>query len=369
MSPFIWLPEHVSAIRPTRPAPPFSRSSIPDVLPGHDVWDHWPVTTTGGIPVTVAEGFLIVALVAPRSADPDTRHGLARTRLFHSVDGVWRDMGPMLPAGFAPGDRTWSGSATLSDDTRTLRLFFTAVGEDDGMTPSYKQRLFEAAADLSVVDGRPVIAGWRALEESLCPGGRYESDMEGDGAIGSIKAFRDPFFFRDPSQGAEWLLFTASDATVESRWNGLVGAARREEGRWIAVEPLVSAEGLNNELERPHAIEHGGSIYLFWSTQASVFAPTGPVGPTGLYGVIADGWGAPWRPLNGSCLVIPNPTVAPIQAYSFQVLPDLSVWSFADMPGAAASSPNAADRRLDFVGGPAPTLRLDLDGDRAEVIG
>ena len=45
--------------------------------------------------------------------------------------------------------------------------------------------------------------------------------MTGGGAIGTIKAFRDPAFFRDPADGCDYLLFTASLAASASAWNGV----------------------------------------------------------------------------------------------------------------------------------------------------
>lgn len=370
MMPFHWLPEHVAAIRPDQlpTAPAFARAAVPDVLPGHDVWDHWPILTEDGAVAAVAGGTLVIALVAPKTADPEDRHTVARMRLFHRVAGDWRDLGALLPDRYGPGSREWSGSATVSAAGDAVRLFFTAVGTRGEPAPSMTQRLFEARADLRISGGVPHLENWSAPVESVRPDGiRYETEMAGGGAIGTIKAFRDPFFLRDPG-GRDWLLFTGSDPRAASPWNGVIGAARWTDDAWALQAPIVSAAGLNNELERPHAIFYGGSAYLFWSTQAKVFAHPGPAGPTGLYGVVADRWGAEWHPINGSGLVFANPPAAPAQAYSFQVLPDLSVWSFADMPGPDEPPLDAAARRAVFVGGTAPVLRLALEGDRAALV-
>lgn len=370
MTPFHWLPEQVAAIHPDRfpTAPAFAPAAVPDVLPGHAVWDHWPILTEDGAVATVAGGTLVIALVAPKTADPEDRHGVARMRLFHSIAGDWHDLGSLLPDGYAPGSREWSGSATVSAAGNSVRLFFTAVGIRGESVPGMTQRLFEATAHLAVADGLPRLERWSAPVECVRPDGiRYETEMAGGGAVGTIKAFRDPFFLRDPG-GGEWLLFAGSDPRTASPWNGVVGAARWIDEAWVLQAPIISAAGLNNELERPHAIWHRGSVYLFWSTQAKVFARPGPGGPTGLYGVVAGGWGGDWRPLNGTGLVFANPPAAPAQAYSFQVLSDLSVWSFADMPRPDEPSLDAAARRAVFVGGPAPVVRLVLDGHRAALV-
>lgn len=370
MTPFNWLPEHIATIAPESMsvAPVFERAAVVDVLAGYDVWDHWPVLTANGSLADMAGGQWVIALAAPRAADPEDRHAVARMRLFRRTEPGWRDLGPLFRQDDAPGSRQWSGSAILSDAGDALRLFFTAVGAQGEPIPGYTQRLFETTAAVQHDAGEPMLGNWSVpVECARADGVIYESDMTGGGAIGTIKAFRDPYFYRD-RDGDDWLLFTASESSAASPWNGVVGVARWIAGRWALQPPVVRATGLNNELERPHVIDHQGQVYLFWSTQAKVFAPDGPVGPTGLYGLVADRWGGPWRPVNGSALVFANPVAAPAQAYSFQVLPDLSVWSFADMPGAGAMPIDTAARRASFSGGPAPVLQLALDGDRAVLI-
>ena len=145
----------------------------------------------------------------------------------------------------------------------------------------------------------------------------------------------------------------------------MVGAAiahGHEPLRWELLPPLISADGLNNELERPHAIYRGGLYYLFWSTQSHVIDPAGPVGPTGLYGMVSDRLDGGWKPLNGSALVFANPPEAPAQAYSWLVLPDLSVASFVDDWGLAGRG-----RPRRFGASFAPELRLELDGADARL--
>ena len=142
----------------------------------------------------------------------------------------------------------------------------------------------------------------------------------------------------------------------------LVEAAGRQSS--IGSGFLVSADGLNNELERPHVIRHAGRYYLFWSTQAQVFDPTGPVGPTGLYGMVSERLGGGWKPLNGTGLIFANPPEAPAQAYSWLVLPDLEVASFVDDWG-----PMVPARPRRFGGTFAPPPRLALDGASARLAG
>ncbi|OYV65938.1 MAG: hypothetical protein B7X09_04355 [Acidiphilium sp. 21-66-27] len=137
--------------------------------------------------------------------------------------------------------------------------------------------------------------------------------------------------------------------------------------RWTLLDPLITADGVCNELERPHAVSYRGQYYVFWSTQATVFEQGGPVGPTGLYGMVAPSLFGPYRPINGSGLVLANPPSEPTQAYSWWVMGDLSVTSFVDYWGLRGRMPatNPELARSQFGGVPAPFLQLRLDGDRA----
>lgn len=369
MTPFCWSAEHVAAAAraPGRQAPVLTREQVRDVLPGHDVWDHWPALLADGALALIDGGLLVVALTAPIRPDPDDRHALARLRLFHAASGVWRDLGDALPDGWSPGSREWAGSALLEPESRRLTLFFTAAGHRGEAVPSYAQRLF---ATRTVLDATARPTRWGPLCEIVRPDGvTYETELRGGGGVGTVKAFRDPFFFRDPDGSDDWMLFAASRAGGAKAWNGLIGAGRREGRGWRLAQPWVDATGTSNELERPHAITHAGRVYLFWCTQAAVFAPSASSAPTGLYGIVADRLGEPWRPLNGDTLVLSNPNSAPRQAYSWQVLPDLSVWSFTDLIGCSRPPAGTADVRRAFGGGPAPVLRLILDNADAALVG
>ena len=148
------------------------------------------------------------------------------------------------------------------------------------------------------------------------------------------RRFRDPFHFRDPADGSDYLLFTASLKASASEYNGVIGIARAEgdglDGwRIVAAAdypPMVSTMKWN---ARSCAV-HDGRYYAFWSTQRRTFAPGGPTGPNGLYGMVADSLFGHYRPLNGSGLVAANPLEEPLQTYSWWVTDDLEVAGFVD---------------------------------------
>lgn len=189
----------------------------------------------------------------------------------------------------------------------------------------------------------------------------------GTGAGGTITAFRDPAFFQDPADGARYLTFAASAAGSRSAFNGVVGVAVASEDEpegWRILPPMLSAHGLNNEVERPHAVVHHGCYYLFWSPQRHVFDPAGATGPMGLYGMVAERFAGPWALLNNTGLVFANPPDAPRQAYSWLVMPDLGVTSFVDDWGVRGTRA-VAPRRLGASF--ALMLRRELAGARARL--
>jgi levansucrase len=366
----VWSAHAVAAIadKPFATMPLIDRTAVVPILPGFDLWDYWPVQELDGRTARIAGGTLHMLLSAPILPDPDARHALARLRLMHQTVAGWRDLGPVLPEGLAPGSREWSGSATVSAAHDRITLYFTAAGHRGEAEVTFVQRLFECSAALTITGGLPGLGEWTAPVESVVADGAvYTRDMAGGGAIGTIKAFRDPAWFRDPAEGAEYLVFAASLAASTSPWNGAVGLARREHGHWMLCPPPITADGLNNELERPHIVHHGGLYYCFWSTQRKVFAKPGPAGPNGLYGMVAEAMTGPWRPLNETGLVFANPAEAPIQAYSWQVLHDLSVISFVDRPGLAGEPVEAELARRHFGGTPAQPVQLALSGTSARL--
>lgn len=364
---FRWSPEHIAAIgrAPDQRAPLFSRGDAPPVVAGVVIWDHWPALTVDGRLASIDGGLLVTGLSAPFSYDPEQRHAHARLRLLHRTGECWRDLGPLLPEGFSPGSREWAGSTLIDPESRRLTLYFTAAGQRGEARISYEQRLYACTVSLGP-DLQP--EAWGKPVELTRPDGLiYQTDLTGGGVVGTIKAFRDPWFFRDPNGSGDFILFAASRADATSEFNGLVGAARLQEDRWRLTEPWVDATGVNNELERPHVVVHAGRLYLFWSTQRKVFAPSLRHARTGLYGAVADRLGALWRPLNGHGLVFANPDAAPAQAYSWQVLPDLTVWSFADLVALGREPASVAEASRHFVGAPAPPLKLVLAGDEARL--
>lgn len=363
-----WTAAHIAALEgQPLPAPGLigevdARRIMPDLL----LWDMWPLQLPDGTIAPVNQGSLWMVLAAPDRGDPILRHFEAKIRLLHLDAAGWHDLGDMMPAGLGDFEREWSGSALLEDDRVTL--YFTAAGYAD-RPGGFQQRLAETSGTLQA-DGR--ITGWSDVRESVVADGAvYLAADKHEGAPGTVKAFRDPAFFIDPKDGARYLVFTATLAASDHAFNGAVGLARMDEaGAWQLLPPIIHADTLNNELERAQIIAHQGLYYAFWSTQRSVFNPQGPVGPTGFYGMVADSLAGPWRPLNGTGLVIANPDEEPMQTYSWFATSELLVCSFVDHWGLKGRKP--ADSALvaaeTFGGTPAPMVRIALDGESSSIV-
>lgn len=364
-----FAPETVSS---WRPAPlsgaeiaPITAGDARPILPALDLWDCWPLAHEDGRTVVHQGRSYWFFLSAPRFPDPGQRHDAARIRLLSTGADGWRDHGDALPQELSPGSREWAGSAVLHDDGETVTLLFTAAGRR-GEKQTFEQRLFAAEGTLGL-DGP---SGWAAPVEIVAADAeRYVRASEAEGRPGMIKAFRDPAWFRDPATGQAHILFTASAGWSDDDYNGIVGLATRDGGRWRLDDPLVEAIGVNNELERAHVVVRGGLYYLFWSTQRRTFAPGGVSGPNGLYAMVADRLTGPYRPVNGSGLVAGNPRGEPTQGYSWWVTGEGEVWSFIDHWGMEGRSFEDCPGllRSQFGGTPAPVFRLTFDHDRVGI--
>ncbi len=371
-----WLPAHTAKIDPGRmpTTPLISQDDVRPVLDGYYLWDLWPVQRDDGTVAKVAGGELWVVMSAPRNGDPDSRHDIARWRLFHKLDHIWTDCGAFFPDGLTPGSREWSGSVRLDPETQAVTAWLTATGQRGEALVSRQQRLFVTQGRLDISAATPKVTGWTDPVEVVAPDHELYIDTAIDpGLPGKITGFRDPYWFRDPANGQGYLLFTGSKPNAGHSHNGLIGIALSSDehgaGPFSLLPPLIDATGVSNELERAHMFVSEGRYYLFWSTQSSVFAPDAPVAPSGLYGMVADTLFGPYQPLNGSGLVLANPKEEPKQAYCWQILPNGDVYSFVDHWGLQGRSLSDHPELLDahFGGTVAPVVTLEIDGTETRI--
>lgn len=305
---------------------------------------------------------LWMALTAPVAGHPEERHDRARIRLLARKGDEWHDLGDAFADGTSPGSREWSGSAVRRADG-TVSVFYTGAGVRGEVTPTFHQRVVLTQPRLTA-DGEVALERGSAHRVALRGQDPYLPADEIEGGPGRIQAFRDPGWFRDPADGREYLLIAASVPWGDG-YTGAVALADVTTEEWTLLPPLVVSEGVNHEIERPHVVVHDGRYYLFFCATGRTFHPAG-LAPTGLYGFVASALTGPYRPLNGSGLVIANPPEQPEQAYAWLVLPDLSVESFVNYlapDGEGARLADAATARARFGGTVAPTLHLTLKED------
>ncbi len=377
----IWSRDHTAKIG-AQSLPEIARimdGDAPAILPDMTFWDIWPIQLDDGYLADVAGGSLWVVLSAPRRDDPNLRHNEARMRLLHRINGAWIDCGNLLPDDYAPGSREWSGSTRFDPATGQITLWFTAAGRREEDVSSFEQRIFHVTGSIDLTGDTPRVTNWHGLSQSMLNDGDHYADLIiNPGIPGRIKGFRDPYWFRNPVDGREYLLFTGSKSAAASRsdYDGVVGIAwaRESDSGYDLLPPIVDADGLCNELERPHVFVHNDLYYLFWSSQSQVFAPDAPAAPTGLYGMVAPTLFGPYEPLNGSGLVLTNPVSEPRQCYAWQVIPaagpELDVIGFVDFWGVNGRDLEADPvlKAAQFGGTIAPMVTILLEGATTRIL-
>ena len=342
------------------------------------VWDTWPLTNLNTRPVRYKGWHVIFSLTAPRTVPFGDRHWWARIGYFYSRDGSsWRYGGDLFPQRSPFGSREWAGSTVLVGNQ--VNVLYTASG-GDGNEPGERadplQRLAHASGRIHADADGVWFTGFRNHRVIAEPDGRMYQTLEQSRAGPIIYAFRDPFVFRDPADGQVYLLFEGNSGgqagshtcgtreigpvppghqvAPEARfYTGNIGIAEATGAnlrRWRLLPPLLSANCVNQQTERPHLVIENGRYHLFTISHTFTFAP-GLTGPDGLYGFIGPSLRSDYKPLNASGLVLGNPADAPVQQYSEYVMPNWLVESFIDtLPGEI------------FGGTLAPTLEITPDG-------
>lgn len=360
--------------------------SFPTIEPSVWQWDTWPLTGLDTKPLKYQGWHVIFSLVAQRSkVGYGDRHWAARIGYYYSRDGhAWKYGGQLMPEGWGIGCMEWAGS-TVHTGGSTIKAVYTTVGEQRGpacpTAPPYDttQRLATSTGQIHA-DSRGVwFTGFRSHTVVAEPDGRwYQTETQGTPPYDY--AFRDPFVFRDPKDGKVYATFEGNSGGVagthectardlghlprghvvpdEARnFTGNIGLMRATNAaltRWELLPPLLSANCVNRQTERPHLVIKNDRYYLFTISHAFTYAP-GLTGPDGVYGFVGPSLRSAYKPLNGSALVLGNPPDAPEQNYSHNVLPNGMVQSFIDqVPRAGGGT---------IPGGTlAPTLQLDLRG-------
>ncbi|PRY62994.1 levansucrase [Knoellia remsis] len=393
------------------------------------VWDTWPLTDGSANQYSVNGWEIIFSLVADRKLGFDERHVYAKIGYFYRKAGVaakdrpanggWTYGGLVFDEGvtgtiFPDQSYThqtqWSGSARIDKGGR-IKLFFTDVAfyrnADGSDRRPYDPRIALSTGNVHTSSKGVRLSGFGKVDDLLQADGKYYQTGEQNPYFN----FRDPFTFEDPAYpGKTFMVFEGnsayrrgdksvctqqdlgyakgdpqaedletvrnSGATYQIGNVGLAVADNKNLTKWTFLPPILSANCVTDQTERPQIYMANGKYYLFTISHRSTFA-AGIDGPEGVYGFVGDGIRSDYQPLNrGSGLALGSPTnlnyptgtpFAPdanqhpgqFQAYSHYVMPNGEVQSFIDTNGTKGDF-----RRGGTLG---PTVRLDIRGDSATV--
>ncbi|WP_243076528.1 glycoside hydrolase family 68 protein [Microbacterium sp. SS28] len=395
---------------------------FPDMSDGKVwVWDTWPLTDEDGNQYSVNGQEIIFSLVADRNLGFDDRHVFAKIGYFYRPAGVaaadrpenggWTYGGLVFKEGVTgqifedqsySHQTQWSGSARVSKNGE-IKLFFTDVAfyrdaAGNNIKP-YDPRIALSVGKVHAGPKGVSFTGFNKVTSLLEADGTYYQT----GAQNEFFNFRDPFTFEDPAHpGETYMVFegnsampresatcdeedlgyqagdphaesvdevNASGATYQIGNIGLAKAKNKDLTEWEFLPPILSANCVTDQTERPQFVFKDGKYYLFTISHRGTFA-SGIDGPEGVYGFVGNGIRSDFQPLNGgSGLALGNPTnlnflggqpFAPdynqhpghFQAYSHYVMPGGLVQSFIDTIGT----------HDDFVRGGtlAPTVKMDI---------
>jgi levansucrase len=402
-------------------------ANFPQTNPDVWVWDTWPLSDFQANNLSYKGWEVVFSLTADPHAGYsfDDRHVHARIGFFYRKAGIpasqrpanggWIYGGHLFPDGssvkiFGSAPMTqnaeWSGSARFTNGNN-LSLYYTALSFN--RTAAGGQDITAPIAIIARTDGHI-----RADDKHVWFEGfdKHNALLEPDGQLYQSRdqnmyySFRDPFVFVDPKNpGKTFMVFEGntagprgartcteadlgyapgdpykedlnavmdSGATYQKANVGLAVATNQQLTAWKFLPPLLSANCVNDQTERPQIYLKDGKYYLFTISHRPTYA-AGVDGPDGVYGFVGDGIRSDFLPLNkGSGLVLGNPTDfdqpigAPyaldpnqnpraFQSYSHYVMPGGLVESFIDAVGPRRG------------GSLAPTVKLNIHGSSTDI--
>ncbi len=397
------------------------------------VWDTWPLTDMKGNQYTYNGWDVIFALTAQRNAGYtfDDRHVHARIGFFYRLhnipkelrpaNGGWTYGGNVFPDGQSAElydsqntpytqQAEWSGSTRIDGSGKNgIHIFYTnlAFNRDatgNNITPPVAT--ITAALGSIHADFTHVWFGtFQKHIPLLVPDGKYYQT----GQQNQYFSFRDPAPFNDPANpGKTYMVFEGNSAgvrgetpcgaadlgyqtndpyaeTVEQvngsgaifqRANiGLAVATNKDLTSWKFLPPLISANCVNDQTERPQMHIKDGHYYLMTISHRTTFA-AGIDGPDGEYAFEGKGIRSDWIPLNNnSGLMLGNPTdlnvaagadYAPnpeqnpnaFQSYSHYYMPNGYITSFIDAVGTRRGGDEAPNVKI-ILQGPNSYINTD----------
>ncbi|QQZ62514.1 glycoside hydrolase family 68 protein [Paenibacillus sonchi] len=320
-----------------------------------DVWDSWPLQNADG---TVAEynGYHIVfALAGDPKKGWDTFIYMFYQKVGDTSIDSWKNAGRVFKDSdkYVPNDpilnkqaEEWSGSATLTKDGK-VRLFYT---NRQGWDPAHgffgKQTLTTAQVNVSKPDADTLkVDGVEDFKSIFDGDGKFYQNVDqafGGGDYADNHTLRDPHYVED--NGRKYLVFESNTGTEtgyqgeESLYNrsfyegskvffeneknkllsgpkkslaalanGSLGIIELNDDYTLktVMKPLIASNTVTDEIERANVFEMNGKWYLFTDSRGSKMTIDG-IGANDVYmlGYVADSLTGPYKPLNGSGLVL-----------------------------------------------------------------
>lgn len=387
------------------------------------VWDTWSLTNGNADQLSYKGWDVIFSLVADRAIAFDDRHTHARLGYFFRKSGIptadrpenggWTYGGHVFPDGASGAifedqsfstQTEWSGSTRIFEGNK-IRIFYTSVAfyrdaNEVELKPA-DPRIVQSPGRIFADETGVWFTGLRDQHQLLVPDGTYYQTREQNPFVN----FRDPFTFTDPAYPDQtFMVFegntggergavactdadlgyapgdpyaetaaevTAQGANFQMANVGLAVADNLALTEWHFLPPILSANCVNDQTERPQIYLKDGKYYLFTISHRSTYS-VGVTGPDGVYGFVGDGVRSDFQPLNrGSGLALgnptdlntpagsasdPNPEQNPnaYQAYSHYVMPGGYVQSFIDAIGGPGD--------LRRGGTLSPTVKINING-------
>ncbi|MDO4458399.1 MAG: glycoside hydrolase family 68 protein [Ligilactobacillus murinus] len=318
-----------------------------------EIWDSWPVQDAKTGYVSNWNGYQLVVAMMGIPKTSDSHLYLLYNKYGDNNFDNWKNAGSIFGYNETPLNQQWSGSATVNSDG-TIQLYYTRVNTADG---SFHQTIATTTVVLSH-DDQDVKIERLENDHALFDGDdfHYQSHDQWDKTryLGPDNtALRDAHIVED-NNGGRYLVFEAStgnenyqgqhqiynmtnyggdmaynvksmfdilndeDMKTRATWaNAAIGILKLDDNeKYPQVEklytPLISANMVSDEIERPNVVKLGDKYYLFAATRlnhgTNVKAWTKADQTVGdnvlMVGYVSDELTGGYKPLNGSGVVL-----------------------------------------------------------------
>ena len=318
-----------------------------------DVWDSWPVQDAKTGQIINWNGYQLVVAMMGIPAENDSHLYLLYNKYSDNDFANWKNAGSIFGYNETPLRQEWSGSATVNSDG-TLQLYYTLVDtSDNGL---YDQKLASAVITLAHDDDNVSIASvdhdhvifegdgyhyqtykqWRetnrgadniAMRDAHIvqtdDGSRYlvfEASTGFENYQGEAQIFNWKNYGGDATYNTKSFFDVLGNEDIKSRasWaNAAIGILKLNDNeKYPEVErvytPLLTANMVSDEIERPNVVKLGDKYYLFAATRlnrgSNDYAWWNANYSVGdnvvMIGYVSDQLTGGYKPLNGSGVVL-----------------------------------------------------------------